>query len=259
MKVALAQIDIIWENKSENIRKCEEFFKEASVSECDLLVFPELTLTGFSMNLSLCEDVHNSESLAFFQNCCRDHAIGCVFGYGEKSDDNYYNELVYIDRKGTVIEKYRKLHPFTYGGEIYSAGNDVASFDFDGNDIGLSICYDLRFPEVYQQLSKKCGCIIVAANWPEARREHWITLLRARAIENQCYVIGCNRVGVTDNIAYSGDSTIIDPNGAIVVSAESNKEQLLCCEIDLNIAKKLRSDFPVKKDRRTDLYRNFYE
>lgn len=259
MKVALAQFDIIWENKSENTRKCEDFFKEASASECDLLIFPELTLTGFSMNLSLCEDIHNSESITFFQNCCRIYSISCVLGYGERSDNNYYNELLYIDSKGIIAEKYRKLHPFSYGGEIYSAGNDVAWFDFDGYDIGLSICYDLRFPEIYQQLSKKCECIIVAANWPEARKEHWIALLRARAIENQCYIIGCNRVGIADNIVYSGDSMVIDPNGVIMVSAESNKEQLLCCEIDLNIAKKLRSDFPVKKDRRTDLYRNFYE
>lgn len=259
MKTAIAQFDIIWENKRENMKRCESFFEKASVSGCDLLVFPELTLTGFTANRSLCEDNLSGESIDFFTNCCRSYSIACVFGYGRHSADDYYNELLCSDRKGTIIAEYKKMHPFTYGGEIYSAGNDWIAFDFGGEYIGLSICYDLRFPELYQQLSKKCKCIIVSANWPEARKEHWIALLRARAVENQCYIIGCNRVGVSDGLVYSGDSMIVDPNGAVIASAESNKEQLLCCDIDLDIAQKLRSDFPVKKDRRTDLYRNFYE
>lgn len=259
MKVALAQIDIKWESKLENMKRCEYLFIEAAVLDCDLIVFPELTLTGFSMDLSLCEDFHRSDSIAFFQNCCRSYSIDCVFGFGEKGGDSYYNELVHIDNKGTVTAKYRKLHPFTYGGEVFSAGNEVAAFDYDGEKIGLSICYDLRFPEIYQQLSKECGCIIVAANWPEARREHWITLLKARAIETQSFILGCNRIGVYDSIVYSGDSMIVDPNGTVIASAESFKEQLVCCEVELNNAKKVRSDFPLKTDRRPGLYRNFYE
>lgn len=259
MKIALAQLDIIWENKKENMIKCEAFFSEAYTFDCDLLVFPELTLTGFSMDFSLCENIGDSQSLDFFRRCCRRYSIGCVFGYSEKSGEKHYNELICIDTNGTIIGKYQKLHPFTIGGEMFSAGDSVGMFSFKGNNIGLSICYDLRFPEIYQALSKKCCCIIVSANWPEARREHWLTLLKARAVENQCYIIGCNRVGTGDNIAYSGDSVIIDPYGVILASGESHSEQLISCEIDISVAEKLRSDFPIENDRRTDLYRNFYE
>ncbi len=259
MKVGLAQFAPSWEDKKENMKKCEAFFKEASVFACDLLVFPEMTLTGFSMNTSLCENLQSGESVVFFKKCCMDYSMGCVFGCSTESDFNYYNELLYIDKSGEVSAAYRKMHPFTYGSEIFSPGNACTAFDFEGDDIGLSICYDLRFPEIYQQLSKKCKCIIVAANWPEARSEHWSTLLKARAIENQCYIIGCNRVGEADNMTYSGDSMVIDPNGKILASAGSHTEELLCCEPDLNMAEMLRSDFPLKSDRRADIYRNFYE
>lgn len=259
MKLGLAQFDILWEDIKTNKNKCEAFFKEAAALGCELLVFPELTLTGFSMNMLLSEERSHGESIIFFQNCCKNYSVGCVFGYAEKEDEHFYNALMYIDKHGNIIADYRKMHPFTYGGEVFSAGDACAAFQLCGADIGLSICYDLRFPELYQQLSKKCSCVIVCANWPEVRKEHWTTLLKARAIENQSFVIGCNRIGVANGIIYSGDSMVISPLGEVISAAESHKEQLICCDIDIDEAERLRFEFPVKNDRRTDIYRNFYE
>ncbi len=259
MKIGIAQLDILWEKKLHNIKKCEDFFREASVSACDLLVFPELTLIGFSMDTSLAERFEESESISCFSKLCRRYSVDCVFGLSETDGGRFYNSLIHIDKHGEVTSKYRKMHPFSYGKEIYDAGDSCSSFNLSGNQIGLSICYDLRFPELYQQLSKHCRCIIVSANWPEKRAEHWITLLKARAIENQCFVLGCNCVGDQQGMAYSGDSIVVSPDGEVVARAEKYKEQLLCCDIDLSDADSIRRGFPLKTDRRINIYRNFYE
>ena len=259
MKIGVVQLDILWENKSQNMKKCEEFFNEASALDCDLLVFPELTLIGFTMDTALAESFSDSESIACFAKYCHQYSIDCVFGLSEKADGKFYNTLVHINKCGELTSKYRKMHPFSFGEEVYEAGDTCCSFTLMGENIGLSICYDLRFPELFQQLSKDCKCIIVSANWPAKRSEHWRSLLQARAIENQCYMIGCNCVGTQKSISYSGNSIVVSPDGDIIASAESSREQFICSTIDLSEAEDLRKSFPVKYDRRTDIYRNFYE
>ncbi len=259
MKIGVVQLDILWEDKSQNMKKCETFFKEASVSGCDLLIFPELTLIGFTMNTSLAESFESSESVAAFRDYCHRYSVDCIFGYSEKADDDFYNVLLHINKSGEVSSRYRKMHPFLHGGEIYTAGDDFCVCKAAGEDIGLSICYDLRFPELYQQLSKKSKCIVVSANWPESRREHWIALLKARAIENQCFIIGCNRVGKHEEMTYSGDSMVISPDGMVLAAAKDSAENLLCCDIDISEADNLRCSFLLKNDRRNNIYRNFYE
>lgn len=258
MKIGIVQLNIEWEDKSCNMKKCEAFFKEASEQGCELVIFPELTLTGFTMNVSLAESVDDSVSIAFFSSCCRRYSVDSIFGFCESSDNSFYNTLLHINKKGEVTARYRKMHPFSYGGEIYTAGNECSSCSVSGEEIGLSICYDLRFPELYQQLSKTCRCIVVSANWPERRIEHWKTLLKARAIENQCFIIGCNRIGFHD-VNYTGESMAVSPDGEIVAAADYSTEQLFCFTADLSEADHIRSRFPLKFDRRMDLYRNFYE
>lgn len=258
MKVCIAQYDIAWEDKNANMSRCRRFFEEASGLGGELVVFPEMSLTGFSMNSSLAEPP-DGESCTFFSGLSRQYGIPCVFGYAERDGDKLYNRLAFADRNGVISARYTKLHPFSIGGEgCFTAGGEPVSFELGGMAIGLTICYDLRFPELYQQLSKRCGAVIVSANFPASRREHWLTLLRARAIENQCYILGCNRTGFGGGIEYSGDSAVFSPEGELICTAES-AEALLTADIDNAAVYRLRESFPLKNDRRIEIYRNFYE
>lgn len=258
MKVCLAQYDIVWEDKAANMSRCRRFFEEASQQGGELILFPEMSLTGFSMDASLAEPPDGG-SCTFFSGLSQQYGIPCVFGYAERDGEKLYNRLAFADSSGVISARYTKLHPFSIGGEsCFTAGEETVCFPLGGMDIGLSICYDLRFPELYQQLSESCGAVVVAANFPASRREHWLTLLRARAIENQCYMLGCNRTGFGGGIEYSGDSAVFAPDGELICTAES-AEKLLTADIDISAVQELRAAFPLKNDRRIEIYRNFYE
>lgn len=259
MRVCVAQYDILWEDKHGNMAQCEQMISDAASARAELIVFPELSLTGFSMDRSLAERP-DDESVSFFTRCAKEYGIACIFGYAAASGDKVFNNLVFINSDGTALVEYSKLHPFSYGGEaeVYSAGQDIISVNFKGMSIGLTICYDLRFPELYQRLSKDCGCIVVSASWPQKRQVHWDTLLKARAIECQSYILGCNRTGEGGGLTYCGGSAIISPAGDMLATAQESSE-LIYADISEESVKAVRDDFPVRKDRRIDLYRNFYE
>ncbi len=258
MRVCLAQYDIQWENKSANMLLCRRYFGRAAQLGAQLIVFPEMSLTGFTMNTSLAEE-YGGNTCRFFSELSAQYNIPCVFGYAERDVEKLYNRLLFADENGCIQAGYAKIHPFRYGGEnIFCGGDKPVSFTLGGMEFGMTICYDLRFPELYQQLSKSCGAIIVAASWGKSRREHWLTLLKARAIENQCYILGCNRTGEGGGVSYSGDSVVFAPGGTQAAFAAS-EECLLIAEIESSRVNSLREEFPVKSDRRIDIYRNFYE
>ncbi|MBE6889682.1 MAG: carbon-nitrogen family hydrolase [Ruminococcaceae bacterium] len=258
MRICAAQYDVIWENKHKNMLKCEAFFKKASALACNVIVFPELSLTGFTLDTSFSEPSGDSETIDFFVACSKKYGVASVFGVAVHENGKCFNRLVAVDACGNIVTSYDKIHPFSIGEEPYKAGNSVCSFALNDMDIGLTICYDLRFPELFRKLSQKCNCIIVSANWSSERKDHWLTLLKARAIENQCYIVGCNRVGDADT-SYSGDSVIIAPDGKIIACAEAFCEELIYADISSEDVRQLRSRFPVMGDKRTELYRNFYE
>ncbi len=257
MRVCLAQYDIAWEDKKRNMSRCRAFLEEAAEHGAEFIVFPELSLTGFSMNTALAEE-REGDTCRFFCGLSAEYGIASVFGYAERDGDVFHNRLAVSDEHGRVVADYAKMHPFSYGGEIYSSGNKPVSFSLGGMDFGLTICYDLRFPELYQQLSRDCGAVIVSANWGAARREHWRTLLRARAIENQCYILGCNRIGDGGGMSSSGDSSVFAPDGSEIAYATC-ETCLLVADIDNESVHRLRSEFPLKNDRKLEIYRNFYE
>lgn len=168
------------------------------------------------------------------------------------------NRFTLLDKEGTVVGEYKKMHPFTYGGEsdCYAKGNEIVTVPFLGRKIALFICYDLRFPEIFQIAAREADVLLVIANWPQIRREHWQTLLRARAIETQSYVVGVNCVGMHDGCAYSGDSMAVDSIGNIL-GMLSGREGLLVCDLD-DRAWSLRHKFSTRADRREDLYRTYF-
>lgn len=258
LKLCISQSDIIWENKQDNMSRCRSAMRRAAEQGAQLVVFPELSLTGFSMNSALAEPP-DGETVQFFTDASCELGIAAAFGFACGSGGKITNRLCIADN-GIITAEYDKLHPFSYGGEcsVYSPGNSLASAEVCGEVVGLTICYDLRFPEIYQALSRSCSLIIVIANWPDKRSEHWSTLLKARAIENQCYIAGCNRCGNGGGLSYSGDSAVFSPSGELICAAQPYDEQLIFADINRDECAKVQESFPLKNDRRLDLYRDFY-
>lgn len=263
MRIGLAQMDILWENIMENKKKTEDFFQSARENQVDILVFPEMTLTGFSMNVEKTTETRE-EQIHIFQDLTEKYEVAAVFGYPkeispkerEEHPDwkSYHNMLAFMD-KGKILLNYAKIHPFTYGqeGEYFQGGEKILQLKWNGINVGAFICYDLRFPEIFQISSGSSEVIFVIANWPENRIAHWDCLLQARAIENQCYIVGVNRTGKGGGLIYNGHSAIYDPTGKRLTTF-TEQEALLIGDIDSDLVQNVRTHFPVKKDRREELY-----
>lgn len=258
MKLCIVQSDIVWENKPANRSRCRTAMETAAEQGAQLVVFPELSLTGFTMNSVLAEPP-DGNTVQYFNDISRELGIAAAFGFACEHDGIITNRLCIAD-SGKISAEYDKIHPFSYGGEcsVYSAGNRLAAAEVRGEAVGLTICYDLRFPELYQALSRSCSLVIAIANWPDKRSEHWKALLKARAIENQCYIAGCNRCGYGGGLGYSGDSAVYSPSGELICAAEPYKEQLIFAEVNREKCAEVQGSFPLKNDRRLDLYRDFY-
>lgn len=265
MRIGLAQMNIIWENIIENKKKIREFFESAKENQVEILVFPEMTLTGFSMNVE--RTTKNwQEQVGFFQEMTREYEMAAVFGYPreispeDKADHpewkSYHNKLVFMEN-GEILLDYTKIHPFTYGqeGDYFQGGETISNVEWKESTFGAFICYDLRFPEIFQISSRTSEVIFVIANWPENRIAHWDCLLQARAIENQCYIVGVNRTGEGGGLPYNGHSAIYSPTGERITRL-CEEEALLIGETDPEQVRKARKLFPVKNDRREEVYQN---
>jgi omega-amidase len=241
MKIALVQYAPVWESKNENISKIKKLIKEVD-SETSLIVFPELTLTGFTMNSKQNAEEIDGIGMKFFIELSESIKKDIVCGIIEKDGSKFYNSLFHFDSKGLIKAVYRKIHPFTLAEENknYTSSKYPVISKYDNYKIGLSICYDLRFPELYRNYAKeKAELIINIANWPVKRIDHWKTLLKARAIENQCFMIGVNRVGMDPFQEYNGCSAIFNPMGEEIILVE-NDERIITADIDFDYVKDIR-------------------
>ena len=262
MKLALAQTNICWEDKQANEAAAEQLIMQASASHAHIIFFPEMCLTGFSMNISAMGEERLGYTIGFFAALAKRFNICVGFGYIEMPSNvgKGKNNYAVVDGTGNLLNIYSKIHPFSNGreAEFYEGGIGVEAYKLNEWCISSFICYDLRFPEVFQIASKKSQLITVAANWPESRIRHWETLLQARAIENQSYIAGINRAGYGDNIKYSGSSMVIDPLGNIIAKGGAS-EELILCEIDMKNVYNIRRNFKLKDDRREALYASYYK
>jgi predicted amidohydrolase len=258
MRILLASINPTWEEKQKNLEMCKKVLTYAREQHVDLVIFPEMTLTGFTSNiLGVTEPRKKSESLEAFQSLARENRIAIVFGMVLRSKKQNKNVCFFLDRNGVVLGNYAKLHTFSPSGEsqTVSRGKSLSLLNFQGFGIGLTVCYDLRFPVIYTAMASKVELFINIANWPDARIDHWNTLLKARAIENQAFVVGINRIGVDDNsIYYSESSNIVSPRGELLKPI-SNLDHLSVYELDISEVIQVRKDFPIIRDRRLKLYR----
>jgi omega-amidase len=257
LRVTTIQSQLVWENIHANLSTFEHQLKDLS-GLTDLIVLPEMFSTGFSMNTALAETMDGSAirwmlDMAVELNCCITGSLMI------KEEEKVFNRMVFVHRSGT-IEQYDKRHLFRMANEQlhYTAGNHKTIVNCKGWKINLQVCYDLRFPvwsrNAYE-IDKKGGVnaaydlMIYVANWPAARTMAWTTLLKARAIENQSYVVGVNRTG-TDGlgIAYDGFSAVIGPKGEAIFELPSGQDEMKTAVLSYESLAHFREKFPVGRD-----------
>ncbi len=251
MKIGLLQYSPVWEDKEANKEKITSLLEEEN-SDVNLLIFPEMTLTGFTMKSDKFAESLQGESFAYFATLAEKFKCDVIAGIIEHSSGKYFNTLIHIEKSGKLKNHYHKIHPFSFSNEDkhFSAGDKAVITTISDWKIGLSICYDLRFPELYRLYGKeKVHLIINCANWPDTRIEHWRSLLKARAIENQCFVAGVNRVGDDPEHHYNGLSSLFDPMGKEIVAVE-NDEGIIFAEIEKTEVEDVRGKLPFLDDMR---------
>jgi predicted amidohydrolase len=234
MRFAVVQHDIVWEDRTANFARLAPLVARAAGAGAEFVLLSETFSTGFSMTPGIGEP-EGGPSAQFLQAQAAEHGVWVAGSCPEVAPDGElpYNSLVLAGPDGTV-HRYRKLHPFTHGGEHerFRAGEKPVTVKVGGLRVTPFVCYDLRFADVFWHAALDTDVYLVTANWPAARRLHWQTLLQARAIENQAYVVGCNRVGTAgDGTGHTGDSRIVSPMGELLATA-AGVETVLLADVD---------------------------
>jgi predicted amidohydrolase len=256
MRVAAIQHDIVWCDREANFEHLAPMIASAAGAGARLILLTETFSTGFATDRDDLGEPEGGPSSQFLLAQARQHGVwiggSCpeIAADAAADDQRPHNTLVLAAPDGTQ-HRYRKIHPFTYGGETkhFRAGDQFVTVDVEGLRVTLFVCYDLRFADEFWQLANDTDVYLVPANWPETRRLPWMSLLQARAIENQAYVIGCNRVGTGNGLPYSGDSRIIDPLGEVLAGAALT-ESILLADISAERVAEVRDRFRFLQDRR---------
>lgn len=252
MRIAAIQSDIAWEDPEANFARLRPWVAAAAGAGVKLVVLPEMFACGFSMATERIREPPGGPSTRFLEEQARQHGVWICGSLPELTlgEARPYNTLVLASPHGQVI-RYRKIHPFSFAREHehYGAGADHVTVDIEGLRCTLFVCYDLRFADEFWATAEQTDAYLVVANWPERRRLHWTALLQARAIENQAYVVGVNRVGHGNGLDYSGDSRIVDPWGEVLAAA-AGRETMLLADLRPEVVRDAREKFPVLKDRR---------
>ncbi|MGY1681282.1 nitrilase-related carbon-nitrogen hydrolase [Geodermatophilus sp. SYSU D01176] len=252
MRFAVVQHDIVWEDRAANFARLAPLVARAVGAGADFVLLSETFSTGFSMTPGIGEP-EGGPSAQFLQERAAEHGVWVAGSCPEVAPDGDlpYNSFVLAAPDGTV-HRYRKLHPFTHGGEHerFRAGEKPVTVDVGGLRVTPFVCYDLRFADVFWSAALDTDVYLVTANWPAARRLHWQTLLQARAIENQAYVVGCNRVGTAgDGTEHTGDSRIVNPMGELLATA-AGVETVLVADVDPAEVTATRERLQFLADRR---------
>jgi predicted amidohydrolase len=262
MKIAAVQHDIAWEDGAATRARVAPLISQAAAGGARLIALTEMYATGFSMNPDRIAEPPGGPNEQFLVEQAAEHGVwllGSIAQWALRDPDTPGSELENRRAQNVAVlagpdgqlHRYAKIHPFSYAGEHrhYRAGTEFLTVTVEDLRVSVFVCYDLRFADEFWALAPDTDLYVVVANWPEPRREHWKALLRARAIENQAYLLGVNRVGVGDDIHYTGDSVILDPLGRALAEA-SLTETVLVAEADAAEVKRVRDRFPFLADRR---------
>ncbi|MGD7008954.1 carbon-nitrogen family hydrolase [Metabacillus sp. 84] len=262
--IACIQFDIAFGNPEENKKRAAAAIREAvKVNPPDILVLPELWNTGYDLTrLDEIADPEGRDSKAFLSALAREHHVHLVAGsIAKKSGKEITNTMLIFSRSGELVHEYSKIHLFKLMDEHHylTGGKSSGLFSLDGIQCAGFICYDIRFPEwMRDHAAHGAEVLFVAAEWPLLRLNHWRALLIARAIENQAFVVACNRCGSDPKNKFAGHSIIIDPWGSVLAEAGQGAETLRA-ELDFAEIAEIRRQIPVFQDRRPELYQSFFK
>jgi predicted amidohydrolase len=257
MKVAAAQMDITWHDRSANYEKARQMAAQAKKAEAELLILPEMFATGFSMDTSITPESLQGHTPTFLRNLARELSLAMVGGFVLARDHGGpQNVSLAVDRNGNDLALYAKIHQIGLLEEdkSYEPGDWPVTFTLGELNTTCFVCYDLRFPELFRLVVDKCELIIIIASWPAVRQPHWDLFLRARAAESQCFVVGVNRVGQGGDLNFIGGSAIIDPLGQVLAHG-GDEETLIVADIDPAKVAEVRSTMPFLKDRKVHLFK----
>ncbi|MFP4417803.1 MAG: carbon-nitrogen hydrolase family protein [Chitinispirillaceae bacterium] len=260
MRVAVAQISCTVGQGRANLKTIADHVRQAADKGCRLIAFPEMSDTGYVMDVI--SQHAGTRPGYFYDGICSlaaDHDMYVACGMSERVGEKVFNSLLVAGPDGTERAWYRKVHLFAsgpvYEQNVFSAGDRLSLVNIDSIQCGLMICYDLRFPEQARALMQKgAEALIIVSAWPHARAAHWRLLTKARAVENQLWVLSSNRCGTDNGLKLAGSSGIIDPWGEIQVAAPESGEGIFCTDISLKSVTETRHRFPVLTHRRPDVY-----
>jgi len=252
--IALLQLEMAWEDPKANHASAARLLTRAAQAGARLAILPEMFATGFSMRPERIAQEAGGMTETWLVSMARGLGLHILAGVAETAAPLPENRALLVSPEGSIA-RYAKIHPFSFSGEDehYGPGARVVTCEVEGVRVTPLICYDLRFPEPFRLAADDTDLYAVIANWPERRRGHWQTLLKARAIENLAYVAGVNRVGEGDNLRYLGDSALLSPWGETLVGAAED-ETVLIGEVDPAKVSEARAKFPVLADRRPESY-----
>ncbi|WP_375483795.1 nitrilase-related carbon-nitrogen hydrolase [uncultured Jatrophihabitans sp.] len=251
MRVAAVQHDITWEQPEATRAHVRPMIAAAAAGGAQLVVLPEMFATGFSMRPERVAEDEGGPTEQFLLARAAEHGTHLLASIAQRGSDGAYRNNAVLARPDGSVERYAKIHPFGYAGEHehYAAGDRFLTVDVHGVRVSVFVCYDLRFADEFWALARDTDLYVVPANWPAPRHEHWRALLQARAIENQAYVLGVNRVGLAKDLPHLGGSTVLDPLGVRLVEG-GPAETVVCADVDPEVVAAVRRDLPFLPDRR---------
>ncbi|TGK10956.1 carbon-nitrogen family hydrolase [Leptospira stimsonii] len=259
LNVALVQCDLSWENQDanyEHVRRLIFSTLEKRKEETpDLILLPETFATGFTMRSERIAEPDEGPTEVFLKRIAEETGAYFCAGWIRKNPEGKpFNTVSVVKPDGNIVLRYSKIHPFTFGGEDrhYSSGSEILSYDLNGFRITPFICYDIRFPEIFRRVAGETDIFTIHANWPIPRIHHWQLILKTRAVENQAYVFGVNRIGIAGynrSVHHDGHSLAVSPNGEFTDAGEE-VETILFYKAEKKTILEYRESFPVLKDRK---------
>jgi predicted amidohydrolase len=251
VKLAAIQHDIVWEDANATRAHVEPLIAQAAAAGARIIVLTEMFATGFSMRPERIAEDEGGPNEQFLLEQAAAHDAFLLASIAQRGPDGRYRNNAVVARPDGSTERYAKIHPFSFAGEHehYAAGDRFCTVDLDGLRVSLFVCYDLRFADEFWALADQTDLYAIPANWPAPRHEHWRALLRARAIENQAYVVGVNRVGPAKDLPHLGGSVLLDPLGVALAEGD-DRETVLIADVDVAVVRDVRAKFPFLPDRR---------
>lgn len=249
LRTTIIQTDIVWENKQDNLRLLRQKLQQLS-GATEVVVLPEMFSTGFSMQSSRLAENTSGATLTKLREYAASYQTALCGSYMATENGSFYNRAFFLTPEGEAYY-YDKRHLFRMGNEssYYTAGHKRLTLTYRGWKICPLVCYDLRFPVWSRNINNEYDLLIYVANWPASRRTAWDTLLRARALENQCYVCGANRIGTDGNqVRYDGGSIVLSPTGKELASVTDGEEGTATAALSLSALRTFRDKFPAWKD-----------